>query len=73
MAEEHVRFYFDRYWVEGAGTDPKAAKNRRDAFRRTVTKWLAEGRLLGQCDDRNRPLIWQPIVDRLREAPKNPF
>ena len=66
MAEEHVRFYFDRYWVEGAGDDPKTVKNRRDAFRRVLNKWLAEGRLLGQCDDRNRPLIWQPIKDGLR-------
>jgi hypothetical protein len=73
VAEEHVRFYFERYWVEGAGTDPKAAKNRRDAFRRTANKWLLEGRLWGQCDDRNRSLIWQPVEDALRPTPKNSF
>jgi hypothetical protein len=73
VAEEEVRFYFDRYWTEGAGNDPKAAKNRRDAFRRTINKWVVEGRLWTQCDDRNRSLIWQPVEDGLRPTPKNSF
>jgi hypothetical protein len=73
VAEGEVRFYFDRYWTEGAGTDPRAARNRRDAFRRTINKWVVEGRLWTQCDDHNRPLIWLPTKDVLRDTPKNSF
>jgi hypothetical protein len=67
VAEDHVKFYFDHYWVEGAGSDAKAYRNRRDAFREIFAKWVAEGRLLAQCDDHNRSLMWLPIKDTFRE------
>jgi hypothetical protein len=67
VAEDHIRTAFERHYIDAVEDEAKAIKNRRDAFRRALMKQMAEGRIAGQRDDRNRSLIWEPIKDGLKE------
>ena len=72
VGEEHVRGFFNRYFLDGAGDEAKSVRGRREAFRRALEKQQDEGRILGERDNHNRVLLWRPIEDVVRsEAPRS--
>jgi hypothetical protein len=46
VGEEHVRGFFNRYFLDGDGDEAKSVRGRREAFRRALERQQDEGRIL---------------------------